>query len=218
VSRVYQGLPPSCPQCRDSLGACLETCIPLMVRRDFGVASSAAVATAAPTTTAPPTASRLAGIKTFERTVAAAVREALGESAESRVLVVAAPGRADALCRSGWLAVACEPGGMFERLAGSSACVHKALERFRSGSRRVMVVEGGATNEVGVRMPWVTHVVMLDERCRSTHWVMRTSASPVGIGGASIDSGCGQGGGNRTVVVKRVVPAALMLGKRIRRN
>ena len=166
VSRADRGLAPSCPHCRDTLGACLETCEPVIVTRDASTGELA--------TSAPGPGGRLAGVKTFDETVALAITEAL-EDGEARVLVVAPPA-SSGFSRTDWFSRAC---GGFEVLSGSSSRVSKALERYRTGLSRVMVVESGPLKELGVRMPWVTHVLMIDCFEKSTHWLMRTAASPI---------------------------------------
>ena len=204
VCRADMGLPPSCPQCRDGLGACLEVCDPLVVRRRGGghettVGQEGKLRRALP----------------FDQTLRGVLREAL-ERPVSRVLVVASPSDFRSLLRCPMFLRACVDGGSrgFEVLRGSSGGAAARLYRFASGSTRVMLVEGGQRKEFGVKMPWVTHVVMLDSHCRSSHWVSRTGAScsrsAVGEGSARGDSG------SRSVVtVRRIVPAKQLIGRSV---
>lgn len=200
VARAERGLPPSCPQCRDCLGACLETCDPLVID-----AAGDAV---------PGARSALAGVKTFEETAEGLVREALG-IAGSRVLVVVSPHNAQSMCQAPWMRRACaSPGGDIgiERLSGSCRDHHRTLARFEAGDTRVLVVESGPRNEYGVRMPWVTHVVMTDCFSRSSHWVMRTSAAHIDSSLRKRSQGGDGGPPPRPLKVRRMVPARYVLG------
>lgn len=170
VSRAGRGLPPSCPQCRDPLGGCLETCDPVVVVR---VASPGRAATVLPDT-GPGTRP----LKSVEEAVTDAVNDALAKEG-TRLLVVASPRGLRDITRTPWFERSALRWGGLERLAGNPSAVDAGLERFRLGERRLMVVRGGARKVAGVRMPWVTHILLLDCYCPSKFWARMTGASPI---------------------------------------
>lgn len=200
VARAEMGLAPSCPQCRDCLGACLEACDPVLVDEAGEPVAGASGA--------------LVGVKTFEETIAGLVRDALA-CAGSRVVVVVSPHAAGSARHDAWIRRACGgPDGArgFERLTGTARDMRGALSRFEAGTSRVLVVESGPRKEYGLRMPWVTHVVMTDCFSRSSHWVMRTSASHIESSLRKRSSPAG-GGCPPPLKVRRMVPARYVLGR-----
>jgi hypothetical protein len=169
VSRAGRGQQPSCPHCRDALGGCLETCDPVVV---------GAGGRDAPASPSAKTGSPQAPLKAVSEAVSGAVDDALA-SLGARLLVVASPRGVSDITRSRWFERAAARWGGLERLAGNPAAVDAGLERFRLGERRIMVVRGGARKVAAVRMPWVTHILLLDCYCPSKFWARMTGASPI---------------------------------------
>jgi hypothetical protein len=204
VSRSDQGMLPSCPNCRDLFGGCLETCDAVLVTRDPQIPG--AVVDTRPHGTG--------ALRLFDDIVCDAVSGAIRDPS-ARVIVVATKSGISALSLNPRFLMAClaPPSSGFETLSGNAGAVAAALARHREGRRRVLCIPSDGRGLAGIRMPWVTHICLLDCYGLAKHWIRRTAASPIDRSLLRIRGGSEVR--KRRVVVHRIVPARFLVGRRV---